>query len=391
MDNSTIGIKIADGTYYPVIEGDSKKKKKLILTTVNDDQDSVQIDLYKGAGQVLADALYIGSLVIEDILPGMKGEPEIELILGVDAEGNMNAVAGDIGSADKQSLSVSLESLENREFDSPNFEIDDGFKDNDTEGDDHDDDVFGDQTVFDEVPALNEDDNIELDGFGNNDFEDESSGDDGFEDQTVFDEVSTLSEDEDFGEAAPFDDFESDTTFDEKSEPEENSFSSTENKKKRSPYALIVLIILIIAILGIGAFLVIRGLTGDSIPPLEAESAPSVEPAAEPAYTDPPAEEPVLTVVAEPELPAVTEPTKIVPIVKEPVTAQPVDSAASGVIPSEGHGGGVWYRLKWGDTLWDLSNSFYRNPWLYGIIAVENGIKNPDIIYAGTDLLIPEN
>ena len=60
-------------------------------------------------------------------------------------------------------------------------------------------------------------------------------------------------------------------------------------------------------------------------------------------------------------------------------------------VPPEGRGGGVWYRLKWGDTLWDLSNSFYRTPWLYGLIAVENGIKNPDVIYSGTDILIPEN
>ena len=93
MDNSTIGIKIADGTFFPILEEDSSGRKRLVLTTVNDDQGSVQIDLYKGKGEVLKNALYIGSLVIEDIMPAMKGEPEIELIIGIDKDGNLNAVS----------------------------------------------------------------------------------------------------------------------------------------------------------------------------------------------------------------------------------------------------------------------------------------------------------
>ena len=49
----------------------------------------------------------------------------------------------------------------------------------------------------------------------------------------------------------------------------------------------------------------------------------------------------------------------------------------------------VRHRVKWGDTLWDLSDTYYRNPWLYPIIAEENKIKNPDLILAGTYLTIP--
>ena len=51
--------------------------------------------------------------------------------------------------------------------------------------------------------------------------------------------------------------------------------------------------------------------------------------------------------------------------------------------------GDVAYRIKWGDTLWDLSDTYYRNPWLYPIIARENKIKNPDVIIAGTYIMIP--
>ncbi|HAK45377.1 MAG TPA: hypothetical protein DCO79_05590, partial [Spirochaeta sp.] len=160
-----------------------------------------------------------------------------------------------------------------------------------------------------------------------------------------------------------------------------------EGRKKRGPLALIVLIILILAILGLGALLIIRGMSSDSIPPLEADNNPTVtEPEdLQPAEPEP---EPIIIAEAEPEPPAQeeAEPVDEVGVEMESPAAVSYDT-----VPPAGHGGGVWYRLKWGDTLWDLSSSFYRTPWLYGLIAVENGIKNPDIIYAGTDILIPEN
>jgi len=52
--------------------------------------------------------------------------------------------------------------------------------------------------------------------------------------------------------------------------------------------------------------------------------------------------------------------------------------------------GGVYYYIRWGDTLWDLSMSFYRTPWLYGKIAKANSIKNPDLIFAHTQIYIPD-
>ena len=49
----------------------------------------------------------------------------------------------------------------------------------------------------------------------------------------------------------------------------------------------------------------------------------------------------------------------------------------------------VRYEVKWGDTLWDIAQSYYNNPWLYQRIASANNIKNPDYIIAGTILVIP--
>lgn len=49
----------------------------------------------------------------------------------------------------------------------------------------------------------------------------------------------------------------------------------------------------------------------------------------------------------------------------------------------------VKHRVKWGDTLWDISETYYKNPWRYPRIAKHNKLKNPDVIIAGSDLMIP--
>ena len=49
----------------------------------------------------------------------------------------------------------------------------------------------------------------------------------------------------------------------------------------------------------------------------------------------------------------------------------------------------ITYKIKWGDTLWDISKSYYNNPWKYPKIAKYNGIKNPDHIISGTKIIIP--
>lgn len=51
--------------------------------------------------------------------------------------------------------------------------------------------------------------------------------------------------------------------------------------------------------------------------------------------------------------------------------------------------GDVAYRIKWGDTLWDIADAYYKNPWRYPRIARYNNIKNPDYIISGTTIRIP--
>ncbi|MDR2079379.1 MAG: Hsp70 family protein, partial [Treponema sp.] len=124
---STIGIKIANGEFYSIVEENSPVKKRLILTTVHDSQKSVQIDLYKSYTKSMADALYIGSLVVENITAKPKGGPSIELIIASSAEGEISADAVDLDTkAEHHHLSVSLKSLDedSRDYEIPDFELD---------------------------------------------------------------------------------------------------------------------------------------------------------------------------------------------------------------------------------------------------------------------------
>jgi hypothetical protein len=107
-----IGIKVADGKFYPILSENESAKKRIVLTTARDGQESVQIDLYRTATASMQDADFVGSLLVENIARTNKGEPSIELIVTSDEKsGRLSAKAVDLGrpdSADAPLLSVLL-------------------------------------------------------------------------------------------------------------------------------------------------------------------------------------------------------------------------------------------------------------------------------------------
>jgi len=130
----TIGIKLANGDFFSILKENSAETKRIVLTTVHDDQKSVQIDLYKSIVQTMADAQYIGSIVVENIAAKPKGDPSIEMNLSSGTDGTVSATAIDLDNpSNENQLNVSLQSLEEDSIEYPDFEMDDEMNDlNDT-------------------------------------------------------------------------------------------------------------------------------------------------------------------------------------------------------------------------------------------------------------------
>lgn len=303
MSEEKIGIKIADGTYFPVLEENSSKRKRLILTTVNDNQSNVQIDLYKGEGEEFLNPSYVGSLTIDSIAPAEKGTPEIELKIGMNDENVLDAVAKDLASGTEESLSVSVASLpDENTYDVPEFSLDED---------------------FDEDLSLDED---ELDEDFENDVNEDFSPDP--------DEHETV-------------------------DKEDNERVSDKPKRRFHPLLTALLVLVSLLLLAALVYFLYNSFSGKEAPALQAEKKSAA--------------------------PAVTAP---VPEKKAPVAAAaPVVSEAKKTDVTDK---GVWYRIRWGDTLWGISYSFYSSPKLYAKIAKENKIKNPDLIFAETKIFIPK-
>jgi LysM repeat protein len=338
---ATIGIKIANGEFYSIIDEDSNVKKRLVLTTVHDKQRSVQIDLYRSYTKTMADALYIGSLVVEDIREKTRGEPSIEMIIACDADGHISAEALDLDTGSgghHQYLNVSLKSLDenNRDIELPDFELEQQ-----------------------ESPP-----------------------------QGLYERASAIKKND-------------------------------EGKRGKRLWPLVILfgVLIIAGCLALFFFLIHgRDLLGKGkstsdgpdvqnaqpVPPVESApapvestappAAPAVQPAestAQPAVPAQPAAPPPSPppVVEAPKPPVIQAPAQPRPAVRTSRTRNP--PVASYKVPTVIPRNGVAYKIRWGDTLWDIAEAFYRNPWLYPRIARYNGIRNPDLIISGTTIRIP--
>lgn len=102
------------------------------------------------------------------------------------------------------------------------------------------------------------------------------------------------------------------------------------------------------------------------------ETEPEEEIAELPA--EEPEQKPVVIEPKEEEIVVAPEPEQVVPETPKEPENKPAD---------------ITYKIKWGDTLWDIADSYYKNPWNYKKIARYNNIKNPDYIISGTTITIP--
>ena len=418
---SQIGIKLANHDFFPIIDEDGKLpiEKELELTTIRDNQESVQINLFKKDGEL--EPLYIGSLIIEDLNKAPCGDATIVLKLTLDENKNLSAEAVDRDSGNKQSFSISMNELSQFsgvDFDFDAFEgtgevaslnvsnldssIDDGFSFDDNEvnswNEEKSEDV--DMSFFDANDEKHDIDSF-LEDSGTMPFEEnpekEVSDSEEFSvDTPSFEEENTEKySDED---ASSFEDFSS--TEENKDEKEEDFLSDEGYESKKSSFPTWLKIFLIILIFGLLALIVALFLKNKmKEPKYEAETIDVIQQDAPPQTEQVVTEElsiDELTTEA-PQREAEPFPIKEESVSNEgnlsnevvtPATAEEIKKDVK-IVQDGAIKKAVRYRVRWGDTLWDISGNYYKNPWAYKRIARYNKIKNPNKIIAGSYITIP--
>lgn len=104
----TIGIKLADGSFYPVLEEGKPSEKTLNLTTAHNNQTKIMVDLYRSADCSMEDAEYVDSLQIENMVAHPNGEPDISFIISLDDENQLSAKIVDPETGNQSNTTISL-------------------------------------------------------------------------------------------------------------------------------------------------------------------------------------------------------------------------------------------------------------------------------------------
>ena len=104
----SIGIKLADGTFYPLLEEGNPEKRTLDLTTVMDNQTKVQVEVYRTETGTMEGAEYVDTLEIKNLKPHQNGEPTLMLSIDVDEDNKLSAEILDPETGKSSDLSVTL-------------------------------------------------------------------------------------------------------------------------------------------------------------------------------------------------------------------------------------------------------------------------------------------
>lgn len=345
----TIGIKLADGSFYPILTEGNPEKKQLNLTTVKDGQTKVQVDLYRSESGSMDDAEYVDSLEIKKLKKHPNGEPDINLDISIDENNELHAELHDPETGKDSSTTVSLVSKTieqlNESSDITLAQL------NDSESDEMS--FSSDEDIILNPNSLNIDSLVE-----------ESS-----EDLNSFSESIETSQNDHIVSNSAGLDF-SDILDEETIEGNAAGVPNTEEiRKKTKVPVLICIICAIICIIAVLLLLFIIPSKFNIINKINSSKTPPVE-----------------KVVETPK----EEQAEIKHQAKEDeIVVAPIEEAIPEAKQLAKETKDVEYKIKWGDTLWDISQSYYNNPWKYPKIAKYNKIKNPDHIISGTKILIP--